>query len=74
MSNWPSDDPVSTARIADCLAWSREPPSSRRNALLVRDEAVRQALTNGVPAEQIAEVLHVRTADVDRMARRPEPA
>jgi FixJ family two-component response regulator len=55
------------------MAWSPETTSSRRNALLLRDEAVRKALATGIPAQQIAEALGVRPEDVDRMAQRPQP-
>jgi hypothetical protein len=73
VSTWPGDDPVATAQVADCMAWSPETTSSRRNALLLRDEAVRKALATGIPAQQIAEALGVRPEDVDRMAQRPQP-
>jgi hypothetical protein len=73
-NGWLADEPIMTARVADQLAWSAGSAESRRDALYIRDAAVRLALGAGVSPEEIAEALGIRPQDVARIAQeRAEP-
>ena len=73
-NGWLADEPIMTARVADQLAWSEAPAESRRDALYIRDAAVRLALDSGVAAQEIADALRIRPQDVARIAQqRAEP-
>lgn len=68
-STWLSDEPLRTAQAAEHMAWSRSSPlGSRRDALYIRNAAVRLALRAGVRQEEIAEALKILPLDVHRMA------
>jgi len=59
---------LAAAREADEQLWTTQSDSAHHRE--VRGRAVVAALTAGVPVEQVADVLGVRTSDIDRMARR----
>lgn len=59
MSSWPKGGPVATTQAADYLAWSHDVTRSRREALQIRDAAIRQALADGVLEQQLAQVIGV---------------
>lgn len=60
------ETPLDRVKTADDLMWSA---TGCLRHVHDRDVAVNQALAAGVSANEVAEVLHVRPADVQRMSR-----
>ena len=66
---WLSGEPLEAAQAAELMAWSESKPlGSRRDALYIRDAAVRLALQAGIGQDEIAEALRIAPRDVGRMA------